>query len=233
MKTEVSSSAAHEIQIAIGPAMLNGTLQIPTDAHGVVLFAHGSDGSRHSPRNRYVARALRDGGLATLLIDLLTEEEEHVDIETRELRFNIKLLAERLTTITDWLAHTAETRRLRIGYFGGSTGGGAALMAAALRPESVGAVVSRGGRPDLAGPYLRQVQAPTLLIVGERDLATMGMNRQAYALIDVEKQFAVVPGATNLFEEPGALEQVATLSRDWFNHYLSAVPAVRPPRVEL
>jgi dienelactone hydrolase len=231
--TGVSSSAVHEIQIAIGPSMLPGTLNIPTDAHGVVLFAHGSGSSRLSPRNRYVAQALQESNLATLLIDLLTEEEERTDIETRELRFNIKLLAERIITITDWLVHTAETRRLRIGYFGASTGGGAALVAAAQRPDNVGAVVSRGGRPDLAGPYLRKVQAPVLLIVGERDLAVLGMNRQAYALIETPKELAVVPEATHLFEEPGALGQVADLARGWFNRYLSAIPAVRPPRVEL
>src|SRR5258708_24580817 len=157
-----------EVQIAIGPSLLIGTLSIPTDAQGVVLFAHGSGSSRFSPRNRLVAQALREGNLATLLIDLLTADEERVDNQTSQLRSNIDLLAQRLAAITDWMLDSADTRRLKIGYFGASTGAGAALVAAAMRPDSVSAVVSRGGRPDLAGSALSEVQAPDLLIVGSQ-----------------------------------------------------------------
>jgi len=233
MATGIYNSQDHQVQIAIGPTMLAGTLSIPPDAHGVVVFAHGSDSSRYSPRNRKVARFLRESGLATLLIDLLTADEERVDMHTRQLRFNIDLLAQRLVYVTDWLAHNADARRLAIGYFGASTGGGAALVAAAIRPESVNAVVSRGGRPDLAGNALRMVKSPVLLIVGGKDIPVVGMNRQALNQLTSEKNLEIVPGATHLFEEPGTLEQVAILARDWFNRYLSAEPAVKPPKVEL
>jgi dienelactone hydrolase len=201
---------------------LQGDLSVPEGASGVVLFAHGSGSSRHSPRNRYVAGVLQGAGLATLLIDLLTESEEAIDQRTAHLRFDIGLLAERLVSATDWLTNDPDVQALKVGYFGASTGAGAALVAAAERPEVVGAVVSRGGRPDLAGPALSRVRAPTLLIVGGRDPAVIELNRQALARLGVEKQLVIVPGATHLFEEPGALEQVASLARDWFQRYLGS-----------
>jgi len=197
-------------------AGLEGNLTFPEGARGIVLFAHGSGSSRHSSRNRFVAAELQRHGLATLLIDLLTPEEEEIDLKTRRLRFDIGLLAGRLVTTTDWLTHEPDTRDLKIGYFGASTGAAAALLAAAERPESVGAVVSRGGRPDLAGAALSSVKAPTLLIVGGDDRPVIGMNQEALALLRVEKKLAVVPGASHLFEEPGALEEVARLAGDWF-----------------
>ncbi len=210
-----------EVRIPAGPATLEGNLGIPEDARGVVLFAHGSGSGRHSPRNRYVAQALREARLATLLIDLLTLEEEEVDLYTRHLRFDIGLLAERLVGATDWLTQDPRTQDLRIGYFGASTGAGAALVAAAERPEAAGAVVSRGGRPDLAGDELSRVRAPTLLIVGGNDVPVIGMNREALAQLRAEKKLEIVPGATHLFEEPGALEEVARLAAGWFVRYLS------------
>jgi putative phosphoribosyl transferase len=209
-----------EIRVPAGPVTLEGNLSVPDDAQGVVLFAHGSGSGRHSPRNRYVAGALREAGLATLLIDLLTPEEEEVDLRTRHLRFNIGLLADRLAGATDWLAQDRNTQNLRVGYFGASTGAGAALVAAAERPEAVGAVVSRGGRPDLAGEALPRVAAPTLLIVGGEDAPVIGMNREAFARIRSEKKLEVVPGATHLFEEPGKLEEVARLAAGWFACHL-------------
>jgi dienelactone hydrolase len=209
-----------EIQVPAGPVTLEGNLSVPDDAQGVVLFAHGSGSGRHSPRNRYVAGALREAGLATLLIDLLTPEEEEVDLRTRHLRFDIGLLADRLAGATDWLAQDRNTQNLRVGYFGASTGAGAALVAAAERPEAVGAVVSRGGRPDLAGEALPRVAAPTLLIVGGEDAPVIGMNREAFARIRSEKKLEVVPRATHLFEEPGKLEEVARLAAGWFACHL-------------
>jgi putative phosphoribosyl transferase len=214
-------SEARLVHVTAGPVTLEGNLHLPTGAYGIVLFAHGSGSSRHSPRNRYVANVLQAGGLATLLIDLLTADEEAVDLRTRQLRFDIGLLAERLVGATDWLAQELDTHLLRVGYFGASTGGGAALVAAAQRPETVGAVVSRGGRPDLAGPALPQVRAPTLLIVGGRDVPVIGMNQEALAQLRCEKRLEIIPGATHLFEEPGTLEQAALLARDWFNQYLA------------
>lgn len=202
------------------PVTLEGDLGVPEDARGVVLFAHGSGSGRYSPRNRRVARKLREAGLATLLIDLLTPDEEEVDLRTRHLRFDIRLLADRLVGATDWLSRYPDTRDLRIGYFGASTGAGAALVAAAERPEAVGAIVSRGGRPDLAGEALTGVAAPTLLIVGERDVPVIEMNREAMERIRAEKRLEIVPGATHLFEEPGALEEVARLAAGWFVRYL-------------
>jgi putative phosphoribosyl transferase len=210
-----------EVRIPAGPATLEGNLGIPEDARGVVLFAHGSGSGRHSPRNRYVAQALREARLATLLIDLLTLEEEEVDLYTRHLRFDIGLLAERLVGATDWLTQDPRTQDLRIGYFGASTGASAALVAAAARPEAAGAIVSRGGRPDLAGDELSRVRAPTLLIVGGNDVPVIGMNREALAQLRAEKKLEIVPGATHLFEEPGALEEVARLAAGWFVRYLS------------
>jgi putative phosphoribosyl transferase len=215
------------VHVAAGPVTLEGTLDIPAGAQGIVLFAHGSGSSRHSPRNRYVARALRAGGLATLLIDLLTAEEEEVDMVTARLRFDIGLLAERLVGATDWLGQYPGTQTLKIGYFGASTGAAAALVAATERPNVVGAVVSRGGRPDLAGAVLPRVHAPTLLIVGGHDEVVIELNRAALAQLRVEKRLEIVPGATHLFEEPGALEQVAHLAREWFERYLApSMPGV-------
>ena len=209
------------VRVAAGGVMLEGTLAIPGDARGVVLFAHGSGSSRHSPRNRFVAEALREGGLATLLVDLLTADEEAVDVRTGQLRFDIGLLAERLVGAIDWLGDQPGTRDLRVGLFGASTGGGAALVAAAARPERVGAVVSRGGRPDLAGNVLALVRAPTLLIVGEWDEPVIDLNERARENMSAEVQLEIVPRATHLFEEPGALEQVARLARAWFVRHLA------------
>ncbi|HZB95764.1 MAG TPA: dienelactone hydrolase family protein, partial [Herpetosiphonaceae bacterium] len=174
------------VRISLGRSTLDGDLRVPAGARGVVLFAHGSGSSRHSPRNRYVAGVLNDGGLATLLMDLLTLEEEAADARSGHLRFDIRLLADRLGVATEWLAQEPTTRELRLGYFGSSTGGGAALVAAADRPEAVGAVVSRGGRPDLAGPALARVKAPTLLIVGGNDVPVIAMNREALAQLSAE-----------------------------------------------
>jgi dienelactone hydrolase len=185
-----------------------------------VVFAHGSGSSRLSPRNRFVAAQLRSAGLATLLFDLLTPAEEAIDVQTRQLRFDIGLLAERLIDATDWLTQQPAVNQLPIGYFGSSTGAAAALIAAAERPHVVGAVVSRGGRPDLAGHMLERVRAPTLLIVGGDDEPVIELNRAALAHLLVEKELTIVLGATHLFAEPGALEQVATLASDWFVHHL-------------
>jgi putative phosphoribosyl transferase len=206
----------NEVQIQAGRAVLSGNLHIPDGAAALVLFAHGSGSSRHSPRNQFVARSLNNAGLATLLFDLLTPEEESIDTRTAELRFNIGLLAERLVHATKWAKRQEQTRDLRVGYFGSSTGGGAALVAAAEVPEDVGAVVSRGGRPDLADEALPKVQAPTLLIVGGNDDVVIELNEQARDRMSCEVKLEIVPGATHLFEEPGALEKVAKLASDWF-----------------
>lgn len=211
------------VRLKIGSVTLEGALRIPPGAEGIVLFAHGSGSSRHSPRNRCVAQALDEAGLATLLIDLLTAAEEREDDRTARLRFDINLLAERVVGATDWLLENAETARLRAGYFGASTGAAAALTAAAERPDTIGAMVSRGGRPDLALPVLNRVKAPTLLIVGGRDLPVIDMNREAFEQLQVEKRLEIIPGATHLFEEPGALERVARLARAWFLGHLSAL----------
>ncbi|HEX2042245.1 MAG TPA: dienelactone hydrolase family protein [Acidimicrobiales bacterium] len=207
-------------RIALEDAVLEADLVLPSPAQGVVAFAHGSGSSRHSPRNRFVADVLVGGGLGALLVDLLTPEEERRDVRTRELRFDIGLLAGRLAGIVDWLAAEAPTAGLPVGLFGASTGGGAALVAAARRPEAVAAVVSRGGRPDLAGPALPEVRAPTLLIVGGEDTVVIELNRQAMARLGGGKRLEIVAGATHLFEEPGALDQVAALARDWFTTHL-------------
>jgi putative phosphoribosyl transferase len=206
----------NEVQIRAGQAALSGNLHIPDEAAALVLFAHGSGSSRHSPRNQFVARTLNNAGLATLLFDLLTPEEESIDARTAELRFNIGLLAERLVHATKWAKQREQTRDLRIGYFGSSTGGGAALVAAAEVSEDVGAVVSRGGRPDLADEALPKVQAPTLLIVGGNDDVVIELNEQARERMRCEVKLEIVPGATHLFEEPGALEKVAKLASNWF-----------------
>lgn len=209
------------VLVKAGSVSLEGNLTIPQGAKGIVLFAHGSGSSRHSPRNRYVASVLQAAGLATLLIDLLTAEEEIIDMRTRHLRFDIDLLAKRLVGATDWLQQNPSTENLRIGYFGASTGAAAALVAAAERPEVVSAIVSRGGRPDLAGAALPRVKAPTLLIVGGYDYPVIEMNQSALAQLRTEKQLVIVPRATHLFEEPGALEQVARLATQWFERYLN------------
>ncbi|HZS18550.1 MAG TPA: dienelactone hydrolase family protein [Candidatus Udaeobacter sp.] len=216
------------VRVALGGLKLEGNLNLPEDARGVVLFAHGSGSSRYSPRNRHVAEMLNQAGLATLLIDLLTSEEEIIDMRTASLRFNINLLAQRVVAVTDWLLQYPDTRKLRLGYFGASTGAAAALVAAAERPKVVGAVVSRGGRPDLAGPALARVQAPTLLIVGGNDFEVIDLNRAAFAQLRCEKQLVIVPGATHLFEEPGMLDEVARLARDWSERHLA--PAEAPSR---
>jgi putative phosphoribosyl transferase len=205
-----------EVQIQAGQYVLSGTLTIPKSATALVLFAHGSGSSRHSPRNQFVARTLNQAGLATLLFDLLTPEEEAADLHTREHRFNIDLLAERLVGATNWAKQQEQTRDLKIGYFGSSTGGGAALVAAAEIPQLIGAVVSRGGRPDLAADALPTVQAPTLLIVGGNDAVVIELNQMARDQMRCEVKLAIVPGATHLFEEPGTLEKVAKLASDWF-----------------
>src|SRR6266496_5469875 len=210
-----------EVQIPAGRAVLAGNLAIPDGAVALVLFAHGSGSSRHSPRNQFVARTLKDAGLATLLFDLLTPEEEAIDMRTRELRFNIGLLAERLVDATRWAKQQERTHDLRLGYFGSSTGAGAALVAAAEIPKDVGAVVSRGGRPDLAGDALPKVQAPTLLIVGGNDDIVIELNEQACDRMHFEVKLEIIPGATHLFEEPGTLEKVAKLASDWFSLHLT------------
>lgn len=211
------------IRVAAGRVTLERNLNLPEGARGIVLFAHGSGSSRLSPRNRYVAQMLRQARLGTLLIDLLISEEEAID-----LRFDIGLLAERLMGVTDWLLEHPARQQLAIGYFRASTGAAAALVAAAERSEVVGAIVSRGGRPDLAGPLLPDVRAPTLLIVGGNDVQVIELNRAALAQLRCEKQLVIVPGATHLFEEPGALDEVARLARDWFERHLAREEIFRP-----
>jgi putative phosphoribosyl transferase len=216
----MSESISHLVQIPTGEVFLEGNLEIPKEATGVVLFAHGSGSSRHSPRNRYVAGVLNHHRVGTLLVDLLTAREGEVDEITRQLRFDINLLTERLAGITDWLVKQPSLHRLRIGYFGASTGAAAALKAAALRPAVVKAVVSRGGRPDLAGDALPRVAAPTLLIVGGYDDTVLELNRDAMSQMTCKTELKIVPGATHLFEEPGTLEQVARLAAEWFAEHL-------------
>jgi putative phosphoribosyl transferase len=205
-----------EVRIPAGDADLAADLSFPDGASGLVVFAHGSGSSRHSQRNRQVASALNDAGLATLLMDLLTPDEEEVDLRTRHLRFDIPLLGRRLTAAVDWVAGRPQTKGLPAGCFGASTGAAAALIAAADRPDAVAAVVSRGGRPDLAADALDRVMAPTLLVVGERDEPVIELNREAAERLRGEHRLEIVPGATHLFEEPGALEEVARLAADWF-----------------
>jgi putative phosphoribosyl transferase len=208
-----------QVEIPADRRRLSGLLKVPAGAVGVVAFAHGSGSGRFSPRNQFVARALEEGGLATLLLDLLEEEEA----ENRAKVFNIELLAERLQSAADWLGQQPETDALRLGYFGASTGAGAALVAAARNPSAVGAVVSRGGRPDLAHAHLSIVRAPTLLIVGGNDDVVIELNEQALRLLRCLKELVIVPGATHLFEEPGTLEEVARLAKQWFVRYLAPV----------
>lgn len=213
-----------ETVIPAGTVKLGGDLNIPSGAQGIVIFAHGSGSSRHSRRNQFLARELQKAGLGTLLMDLLTEEEEERDAVTAELRFDIRLLAARVTQATDWLKRQEQALELRLGYFGSSTGAAAALIAASTRGEEIAAVVSRGGRPDLADAALPQVLAPTLLIVGGADEVVLELNRQALARMDGTRHhhLVIVPGATHLFEETGALEQVARLAADWFKTHLAS-----------
>jgi putative phosphoribosyl transferase len=220
---QTGTAQARDIQIRSKAVMLHGDLSIPANAQGVVLFAHGSGSSRHSPRNQFVARTIREAGVGTLLFDLLTKEEEAVDMQTRHLRFDIGLLAERLIDATYWIK--GELEYLRVGFFGSSTGAGAALVAAAELGDRVSAVVSRGGRPDLAGDALPKVKCATLLIVGSLDYPVIEMNEEALALMRCEKELKIVPGATHLFEEPGTLQEVARLAADWFQRHLHSVAA--------
>ena len=208
-----------EMKIPVGNVIVEGTLTLPSGTRGVVLFAHGSGSSRFSPRNQYVAKEFNKAKIATLLFDLLTPEEEETDIVTAEYRFNIGLLAERLIGATQWLRNDPQTKKLAFGYFGASTGAAAALIAAAKLPKEITAVVSRGGRPDLAGKYLPNVMAPTLLLVGGLDTEVIELNREAMEQMTAEKKLVIVPGATHLFEEAGKLEEVAKFSSDWFLKY--------------
>lgn len=222
METRVRAGAEEQlVHIMGGTVSLEGNLVIPGGATSIVLFAHGSGSSRHSPRNRYVAQALQEAGFATLLFDLLTSEEDLVDQVTARLRFDIPLLAQRLVRATHWLAARPDTQELRVGYFGASTGAAAALVAAAERPDLVRAVVSRGGRPDLAGEAITQVKAPTLLIVGGDDTQVLALNHGVLPDLPAGSRLEVVPGATHLFEEPGALEEMARLACGWFQRYLA------------
>jgi putative phosphoribosyl transferase len=215
------------VRIPAGPVTLDGDLTLPAGAAGIVLFAHGSGSSRHSGRNRYVAGVLLESGMATLLMDLLTPAEEQIDLHTRHLRFDIPLLADRLVHALWWLKAQEATASLPISLFGASTGGGAALVAAAREPDLVSAVVSRGGRPDLAGSLLPRVAAPTLLIVGGEDYPVIELNQEALEQLRCEKRLEIVPEATHLFEEPGTLERAAHLARDWFHRHLPADRAQR------
>ncbi len=216
MKQSVGKRREQAVEVKAGRVRLQGILGLPASTAGVVLFAHGSGSGRLSPRNTFVAHTLQDGGLATLLIDLLEEDEA----EDRQKVFDIDLLADRLLAATEWLAQEPATQGFQVGYFGASTGAGAALQAAARAPASVAAVVSRGGRPDLAMPYLPRVKAPTLLIVGGHDFPVIQMNQEALAQLICPKELVIVPGATHLFEEPGTLEEVAGLALRWFVRYL-------------
>lgn len=213
-------SESSTVSIPAGEYAIQGDLTLPASAQGAVIFAHGSGSSRHSPRNKYVAEVLNLGGLATLLIDLLTAEEELADMRTAEYRFDIPLLADRLLAATDWAAKVPSIANMAVGYFGASTGAAAALVAAAKRPQRISAVVSRGGRPDLAADSLEKVAAPTLLIVGEFDRDVIVLNRHAAKVMRAPTEIRIVRGATHLFEEEGALEQVASLVTEWFQKHL-------------
>jgi putative phosphoribosyl transferase len=214
----LSSESSQVVHIPADSVVLEGVLDVPQGAHAVVIFAHGSGSSRHSKRNKYVAEVLREVNLATLLFDLLTKEEDLI----YENRFDILLLAKRLSSVTRWVKKQPQTRNLRIGYFGASTGAAAALVAAAEPNSEIGAIVSRGGRPDLAEKSLKYVKAPTLFIVGGDDYIVIQLNQQAYNFLNVKKEMRIIPGASHLFEEPGALEQVARLAAEWFNSHLLA-----------
>jgi dienelactone hydrolase len=218
-------SVTHQnLEIPLAGVVLEADLGMPETPRGAVLFAHGSGSGRHSPRNRFVAAELNRAGLATVLADLLTPREEQLDLRTAALRFDIDLLAGRITRLSDWTAHAEPTAGLGIGLFGASTGAAAALIAAANRPATVQAVVSRGGRPDLADAHLHQVHQPTLLIVGQSDPVVIELNRQAMRKLGGPSRLEIIPGASHLFEEPGALEQVASLARNWFLRHLTPIP---------
>jgi putative phosphoribosyl transferase len=217
---EKSEKLDNTVSIKIGQITLEGNISVPKGSSGLVLFAHGSGSSRLSPRNRFVAQKLNKNGIATLLFDLLTPEEETLDLQTAHLRFDIPLLAKRLVDTTDWVLKNSKLDGLKIGYFGASTGGGAALLAAADRPKVVKAVVSRGGRPDLAGQRLAEVKCPTLLIVGGLDDPVIELNKKALSSLKSEKKLVIIPGATHLFEEKGKLEEVAHYASGWFLKYL-------------
>jgi putative phosphoribosyl transferase len=221
-EVEEKTAISRKVWIPADSIMLPGELSVPGRAEGLVLFVHGSGSSRHSPRNQSVAQVIREAGIGTLLLDLLTRAEERIDLQTRHLRFDIALLARRLVGATKWLKKQKETAPLRIGYFGASTGGGAALIAAAEMGDEVGAVVSRGGRPDMAGEALSRVISPTLLIVGGSDEVIIRLNEEAIGKLLCVKELKIVPGATHLFEESGKLEEVARLAADWFQRYLRA-----------
>lgn len=223
MRPSLQKMAPAEITIPAGEVNLAADLSLPENAIGIVLFAHGSGSSRHSPRNQRVAEVLNRGSIGTILTDLLTSEEEAVDLNTARLRFDIDLLIRRLTAITDWIGRNNQLKQLPLGYFGASTGAAAALGAAADRPRAVRAVVSRGGRPDLAGDALPLVSAPCLFIVGGNDSVVIQLNREAIAALPhgTERRLEIIPGATHLFEEPGALDRVAELARDWFQKHLN------------
>ena len=223
MKNAAAQIGREAIGVPAGEVQLAADLALPEEAHGIVLFAHGSGSSRKSPRNRHVADVLNEGSIGSILIDLLTEDEEQVDAQTAELRFDIDLLTRRLIAITDWIGAQRDLRKLGLGYFGASTGAAAALAAAAARPEAVRAVVSRGGRPDLAGHALGRVHAPCLFLVGGNDSVVLDLNRDAIACLprNTKRRLEIIPGATHLFEEPGALDRVAELARDWFRLHLS------------
>ena len=216
----MGKGAQSEVRIKAGMVELEGELALPDSPVGLVLFAHGSGSSRHSPRNRYVARALQEGRLGTLLMDLLTPAEDQIDSRTAELRFNVELLSERVIAAVDWAVSHPALQGLNVGLFGASTGAAAALVAAAARPTEVSAMVSRGGRPDLAGAALPQVRAATLLIVGGSDPTVLELNREALRQLRGEKELRIVPGATHLFEEPGALEEVSRVAQEWFQRHL-------------
>jgi pimeloyl-ACP methyl ester carboxylesterase len=210
------------VHVSVDSVVIEGNLSVPGGAEGTVLFAHGAGSSRHSRHNNFVAQELREGGLATLLIDLLTPREKEVDRRTRRIRFDIDRLAERVVGATDWLLEQSETEDLNIGIFGSSTGAAAALIAAAERPDVIRTVVSRGGRVDMAEHVLDQVEASALFIVGGRDVQVLDLNRRALAQLETEKQLEVIPGTGHLFEEPGALDEVARLAREWFQRHLQA-----------
>jgi predicted alpha/beta-hydrolase family hydrolase len=221
-EVEEKAAMSHEVWIPVDSITLPGELSVPDRAKGLVLFAHGSGSSRHSPRNQYVAQVIREAGVGTLLLDLLTREEERIDLQTPHLRFDTVLLARRLDGATKWAKKQIETSHLRVGYFGASTGGGAALVAAAELGGRIGAIVSRGGRPDMAGEALSRVISPTLLIVGGSDEAIIRLNEEALGKLQCVKELKIVLDATHLFEEPGKLEEVARLAADWFRKHLRA-----------
>ena len=209
-----------DLKIPVGNVIVEGNLNLPAQARGIVIFAHGSGSGRFSPRNQYVAKEFNKAGIGTLLFDLLTSEEEEEDMVTAEYRFDIELLAQRLIGATEWLKKDPNTKTLALSYFGASTGAAAALIAAAKLPKDIATVVSRGGRPDLAAEYLSEVVAPTLLLVGGLDAEVIELNRQAMAQMTAEKKLVIIPGASHLFEEPGKLQEVARISTDWFLRYL-------------